>query len=323
MSRRVYTHTTIDSETFQVLESHWYDYDGPVNEAKKKPPSSMIAGNQAISSQLRGQGASDIAAGTSQVNQGISGVQAGADTEAAFQRDPTSNPLYKALYNTESSQLSDSYQNASANQRARANAAGFGYEQPITQGAQQQLDVQEASRLAQLPGQVEQQVAPQVAQGAEIAMQPGQAEIGAGEALQRTGTAEGQQAEGYQGQATGLESEYQQYLQKPSGIWGALGKIAPIAAAPFTGGASLVAPAINDASQGFNMDSSGYTPDLGAIDANQFAGMGFEGGGEPPVGQPAMVGEKGPELFVPQRKGRVVSNMGKQGFALRNALAQV
>jgi len=43
---------------------------------------------------------------------------------------------------------------------------------------------------------------------------------------------------------------------------------------------------------------------------------GFEKGGRPPVGEPSIVGEKGPELFVPDRAGTVVPNnqlgMGKQ-----------
>ena len=43
---------------------------------------------------------------------------------------------------------------------------------------------------------------------------------------------------------------------------------------------------------------------------------GFEKGGRPAVGQPAIVGEKGPELFVPDQAGTVVPNnqlgMGKQ-----------
>ena len=42
---------------------------------------------------------------------------------------------------------------------------------------------------------------------------------------------------------------------------------------------------------------------------------GFEKGGRPPVGMPSIVGEKGPELFVPDQAGTVVPNnqlgMGK------------
>ena len=36
--------------------------------------------------------------------------------------------------------------------------------------------------------------------------------------------------------------------------------------------------------------------------------FGFANGGMPPVGQPSIVGERGPELFVPQSAGRIVPN---------------
>jgi hypothetical protein len=34
--------------------------------------------------------------------------------------------------------------------------------------------------------------------------------------------------------------------------------------------------------------------------------MYFAEGGEPPVGKPSLVGEKGPELFVPHQAGTVI-----------------
>ena len=36
--------------------------------------------------------------------------------------------------------------------------------------------------------------------------------------------------------------------------------------------------------------------------------FGFANGGIPPVGQPSIVGERGPELFVPQSAGRIIPN---------------
>ena len=36
--------------------------------------------------------------------------------------------------------------------------------------------------------------------------------------------------------------------------------------------------------------------------------LGFANGGRPPVGKPSLVGEKGPELFVPRSSGTVVPN---------------
>ena len=39
-----------------------------------------------------------------------------------------------------------------------------------------------------------------------------------------------------------------------------------------------------------------------------FSGLGFADGGRPPVGQVSVVGERGPELFVPDTAGTVISN---------------
>ena len=36
--------------------------------------------------------------------------------------------------------------------------------------------------------------------------------------------------------------------------------------------------------------------------------LGFANGGRPPVGRPSIVGEKGPELFVPRRSGTIIPN---------------
>ena len=35
---------------------------------------------------------------------------------------------------------------------------------------------------------------------------------------------------------------------------------------------------------------------------------GFASGGRPPVGKPSLVGERGPELFVPRQAGTIVPN---------------
>ena len=37
-------------------------------------------------------------------------------------------------------------------------------------------------------------------------------------------------------------------------------------------------------------------------------GKGFANGGNPPVGKVSLVGEKGPELFVPQKNGTIIPN---------------
>lgn len=46
--------------------------------------------------------------------------------------------------------------------------------------------------------------------------------------------------------------------------------------------------------------------------------MGFAGGGVPPVGKMSIVGENGPELFVPSGLGRIVPNGGMGGGTVVN-----
>ena len=39
-----------------------------------------------------------------------------------------------------------------------------------------------------------------------------------------------------------------------------------------------------------------------------YAQAGYADGGEPPVGVPSLVGERGPELFAPKRAGTIIPN---------------
>jgi hypothetical protein len=39
-----------------------------------------------------------------------------------------------------------------------------------------------------------------------------------------------------------------------------------------------------------------------------YIGPAFADGGSPPVGVPSLVGERGPELFVPSRAGTIIPN---------------
>ena len=43
--------------------------------------------------------------------------------------------------------------------------------------------------------------------------------------------------------------------------------------------------------------------------------QGFANGGRPPVGRPSLVGERGPELFVPRSSGTIVPNHALGGSA--------
>ena len=44
------------------------------------------------------------------------------------------------------------------------------------------------------------------------------------------------------------------------------------------------------------------------VTSGLFGLLGFANGGRPPVGKPSIVGEKGPELFVPKTSGTVIPN---------------
>jgi phage-related minor tail protein len=67
------------------------------------------------------------------------------------------------------------------------------------------------------------------------------------------------------------------------------------------------------ASKLFASASSGISSFLGSL----FGGM-FAEGGQPPVGKPSIVGENGPELFVPKTAGIIVPNGGTNGAVAGN-----
>ena len=46
----------------------------------------------------------------------------------------------------------------------------------------------------------------------------------------------------------------------------------------------------------------------GSVTGGLLGILGFANGGKPPVGRPSMVGEKGPELFVPNSAGTIIPN---------------
>lgn len=74
-----------------------------------------------------------------------------------------------------------------------------------------------------------------------------------------------------------------------------------------------------------NVNGGGGGFDLGGAITGAFTSiLGFAGGGDPPVGRPSLVGERGPELFVPKVPGTVIPNHALGGtvnnFDLRGAV---
>ena len=47
---------------------------------------------------------------------------------------------------------------------------------------------------------------------------------------------------------------------------------------------------------------------FGSVDLGLSSGLGFANGGRPPVGRASVVGERGPELFVPRSSGTIIPN---------------
>jgi lambda family phage tail tape measure protein len=72
---------------------------------------------------------------------------------------------------------------------------------------------------------------------------------------------------------------------------------------------------------GMGMFSSLFAPANAGGYSTEYAQ--FADGGEPPVGQPSIVGERGPELFVPSTAGRIIPNSqisGGQSQVINNAI---
>jgi lambda family phage tail tape measure protein len=59
---------------------------------------------------------------------------------------------------------------------------------------------------------------------------------------------------------------------------------------------------------------SGISGGIGGFFGSLFGGF-FANGGQPPIGKPSIVGENGPELFVPKTAGTIVPNGGAGGGA--------
>lgn len=68
------------------------------------------------------------------------------------------------------------------------------------------------------------------------------------------------------------------------------------------------------------LQSSGGGGGFGDIFSSIGSFLGFADGGDPPVGVPSIVGERGPEIFVPRTAGTIVPNhaMGGQNITVQN-----
>jgi len=70
----------------------------------------------------------------------------------------------------------------------------------------------------------------------------------------------------------------------------------------------LMMQAISGASSWMSGIFGGGGSSVDSISTSQWMSGAFASGGEPPVGMPALVGEKGPELFIPRTAGTIIPN---------------
>ena len=86
----------------------------------------------------------------------------------------------------------------------------------------------------------------------------------------------------------------------------------------FGGGFSTMGGKTNTAltsAQQVAKDTALYTK-LGSV--NTFPAGSFANGGRPPVGKASLVGEMGPELFIPSRAGTIIPNKSLGGNSVTN-----
>ena len=66
----------------------------------------------------------------------------------------------------------------------------------------------------------------------------------------------------------------------------------------------------------------GITQGLKSFGGDFFSGLSFANGGSPPVGKASLVGERGPEMFVPRQAGTIVPN-NQMGSSSTNIVVNV
>lgn len=131
-------------------------------------------------------------------------------TLSQFEGPVDQSPFYKQLLKAGTEGTANAYQSAKANTAARAKTAGFGYAQPVAQGAQDQIGSEEAKAQARVPGEA-------------LVQATGPALTAAGETA-GIGATQGGQGLGYMtGAAVPLEQQYQTMLQqRQAAMWKAI-----------------------------------------------------------------------------------------------------
>lgn len=133
-------------------------------------------------------------------------------TLGQFEGPVDQSPFYKSLLKAGTEGTANAYASAKSNTAARAKTAGFGYAQPVAQGAQDQIGSEEAKAQSRVPGEaLTAATAPALAAAGQ--------EAGMGTALGSTGSQ-------YFGDAASMENAYQEAAaQRSAAMWGALAQV--------------------------------------------------------------------------------------------------
>jgi len=129
----------MDIETGRELARESYEYNGPWALAKKKKKG-IGERAEAISEQERAARGAELAKSE--------------PTLSAYERTTDEgSPFYQSLLRMKQRGIAGAYRGAKAATRARGAMAGYGYEQPIVQGAEEEVGAREASELGAAPGE--------------------------------------------------------------------------------------------------------------------------------------------------------------------------
>ena len=229
----------IDIESGCVLTRDSFEWGGPVALAKSKNPLKQ----QQQESYQRGVGQQGR-------TEGIIGRAQG--TLGQFEGPVQESPFYKALLTQGTEATSRAYERAQGNVRARAHQAGFGYNQPVEQGAEAELGARGASELSSLPGRSMLQAAPL--------------------ALEAAGQERGLAGveEGLAGQSLGYAEKIAPEAYKPSGLWSSLAKLGLM-------GASFI-PGVGPIISGLGSAALGAAHGTGAAGGARRASLRWGGG---------------------------------------------
>lgn len=235
MILRVATIVVWDMETLERVWDNNREYDGPVDLMNsKKDPYAEQASN--IAKQQQDLKTQQQHFAESQENEGRANQDKAQESLSQFEGPVDQTPFYKALLTSGIQATSNRYQDAARAARSRAVQAGYGYSQPAAGVSEDQVAAQGASELADQPGKAMERAAPVTLGAASETAGIGSSQAGEG----LTGSAEATGS--LSGATTANQSAgtlQDMASKRKSGLFKTLAGVGLLAAAPFTGGATL------------------------------------------------------------------------------------